>query len=184
MDTTVLTRLADLLATRNQISKQIAAVIGRPDEKGHLSEFIASQVFDIALEPSAVNKGFDGRFSSGSLAGMTVDVKYSAKRDGLINLRRDALPDYYLVLTGPAGAATTSRGKDRPWLIEAVYLFEARVLIDALKHRGVKIGDATSVAQEYWRRAELYPSPSGGPLTLTPDQCEALALFGERRQVV
>lgn len=182
MDTTLLQGLAELLATRNQISKHITAITGRPAQIGHLGEFIASHVFDIALEPSAANKGFDGRFRSGSLAGRTVDIKWYAKKEGLIDLRLDSLPDYYLVLTGPAGPAATSRGEDRPWLIEAAYLFEARPLVDALRRRGVKIGVATSVAQEYWSQAEVYPTSGGGPLGLTPEQHEALALFGARRQ--
>ena len=184
MDTTALKRLAELLVTRNGISKQITAVTSRPAQIGHLGEFIASHVFDIALESSAVNKGFDGRFRSGSLAGRTVDVKWYAKKEGLVNLRLDSLPDYYLVLTGPAGPATMSRGEDRPWLIEAVYLFEARPLVDALRRRGVKIGVAASVAQEYWNQAQVYPTSSGGPLELTAEQCEAIALFGARRHSV
>jgi hypothetical protein len=34
---------------------------------GHLGEWIAAQVFDIALEASAVAVGIDGRFRSGPL---------------------------------------------------------------------------------------------------------------------
>ncbi len=182
MDTEIVQRLAELLATRNRISKEITTIIGRPAQIGHLGEFIASKIFDIALESSAVNKGFDARFRSGLLAGRTVDVKWYAKREGLLDLSPNSLPDYYLALTGPAGPAATSRGEDRPWLIETVYLFEARPLVDALRRRGVKIGVATSVAQEYWDKAELYPKSSGGPLRLTAEQREALALFGARRQ--
>jgi hypothetical protein len=180
--TTALRRLAELLATRNGISKQITAVTGRPAQIGHLGEFIASRLFDLALEASAINKGFDGRFRSGPLAGKTVNVKWYGKQEGLVDIRLDCLPDYYLVLTGPAGRGTTSRGEDRPWLIEAVYFFEAQPLVDALRRGGVKIGVATSVAQEYWHQAQVYPTSSGGPVELTSEQREAIALFGARRQ--
>jgi hypothetical protein len=37
--------------------------------------------------------------------------------------------DYYLVLTGPASAAMSSRGGRRPWCIEAVYLLDAKQLL-------------------------------------------------------
>jgi hypothetical protein len=181
LDTSALKRLSELLETRNGISRQITAVTGRPAQIGHLGEFIASQVFDIALESSAANKGFDGRFRSGLLAGRTVDVKWYAKKEGLVDLRLDSLPDYYLVFTGPPGPAATSRGEDRPWLIEAAYLFSARPLVDALRRRAVKIGVATSVAQEFWSEAQVYPTSSAGPLVLTREQCEAIALFGSKR---
>ena len=178
MDTTTIAHLADLIRTRNAVSKQITALTGRPAQIGHVGEFIAAQLFDIALEPSATNKGFDGRFRSGALAGKTVDVKWYAKREGIVDLRLDDLPDYYLVLTGPHDAVLTSRGESRPWLIESVYLFEARTLVDAIARRGVKVGIATSVANEYWHQAEVYPTSRSGQFQLTAEQRAALALFG------
>ena len=65
MDDRVLNRLAELVAQRNAVSAEISALTGRPAQLGHLGEFIAAGVFDIALEDTAVNKGFDGRFRSG-----------------------------------------------------------------------------------------------------------------------
>ncbi len=101
MDATTIAKLADLIHTRNAVAEQITTLIDRPAEIGHVGEFIAAEVFDIALEESATNKGFDGRFRSGTLAGKTVDVKWYAKKEGLVDLRLEFLPDYYLVLTGP-----------------------------------------------------------------------------------
>lgn len=75
MDVIVLRRLAGLLRRLNCVLEQIATLTGRPGQLGHVGEFIASQIFDLALEDSAANKGFDGRFTSGGLAGKTVDVK-------------------------------------------------------------------------------------------------------------
>jgi hypothetical protein len=48
---------------------------------GHLGEWIASQVFDIALEVSAVAEGIDGVFRSGALEGSMVNVKWYLKRE-------------------------------------------------------------------------------------------------------
>ena len=105
-----LTDLADLIRERNAIEEQMGAIIGRPGLLGHVGEFIASRVFDIKLEHSAAAKGIDGRFTSGPLAGQTVNVKWCAKREGLLDIRPDALPDYYLVLAGPKAAPVSSRG--------------------------------------------------------------------------
>lgn len=76
MDVERLKRLAQLIATRNAVSKQITQLMGRPAQIGHVGEFIAAQAFDIALEASAVNKGFDGRFRSGPFTGCTIDIKW------------------------------------------------------------------------------------------------------------
>ena len=45
-------------------------IVGRPALIGHVGEYIASRVFGIALEHSAANKGYDGRFTDGPLAGL------------------------------------------------------------------------------------------------------------------
>jgi hypothetical protein len=43
-------KIADLLRERNVIDDAIAKIIGRPMTSGHLGEWIAAQIFDIALE--------------------------------------------------------------------------------------------------------------------------------------
>lgn len=179
-----LRELARLLAQRNAIDKQIANLIGRPAQLGHLGEFVAAAIFDIELEPSAANKGYDGRFRSGSLAGRTVDIKTYGKREGLIDLRVSDLPDFYLVLTGPSAPAESSRGASRPWVIEGIYLFDARSLVEALKRRGVKIGVASSVAQQYWQAAEIFPAGRNPSMSLSTEQRESLLLFSGRNQGV
>lgn len=175
-----LERLAELIAQRNAVSAEITAVTGRPALIGHLGEFIASEIFDIRLESSATNKGFDGRFASGPLSGRTVDVKWYGKQEGILDLRTADLPDYYLILTGPASSATSSHGEERPWLIEHVHLFEAASLDRAVAARGVKIGAATSVARELWEAAEVYPNPTCEALRLGEEQRHALGLFSGR----
>lgn len=100
-----LAEVAELLRERNLIDERLAQVLGRPPEKGHTSEWIASRIFDIALETSASHKAIDGRFRSGPLAGRTVNVKWMLKREGGLDMTESADLDYYLVLTGPTATA-------------------------------------------------------------------------------
>ncbi len=71
-----LRQLADLIRARNASDRGIARIIGRPAPMGHIGEFVAAQVFDIAPEEAADHKGADGHFRSGPLAGRTVIVKF------------------------------------------------------------------------------------------------------------
>lgn len=174
-----LSRLAELIKTRNAVASDIAAIIGRPAQIGHLGEYIAARIFGIELEESAAHKGSDGRFADGPLAGKTVNIKWYAKLEGLLDINPNAIPDYYLVLTGPRSAAASSRSGVRPWVIEAAFLFDADELVEALHRRGVKVGIATSVARQYWEEAEVYPSQHNLRLSLSPENRNLLALFGE-----
>jgi len=169
--------LAGLIRERNAVAQRITNVIGRPALIGHVGEYIASKVFDLQLEESATAKGIDGSFRSGPLAGKTVNVKFFAKREGLLDIRPDAVPDYYLVLAGPRATAMTSRGEARLWHIDGVFLFEGAEILDHLKSRGVKIGVATSVIAEQWNRAEMYPASRNRALSLNDEQREMLQLF-------
>ncbi len=173
-------RLADLIRQRNEIGREIAALIGRPATIGHVGEFIAAAVFDIELEESASGRGIDGHFRSGPLAGRTVNVKWYAKHESLLAITPDSLPNFYLVMTGPRSQAMTSRGEARPWLIESVFLFEAAPLVERLKARGVQIGVATSVTRAEWEAAEIYPQPRNPRYRLSEAQRAMLALFGRR----
>ena len=172
-----LQRLAELIRARNATEVEITRIIDRPAQIGHIGEYIASRVFDIVLERSAVNPGSDGRFSSGPLAGKSINVKMYGKREGLLDIRPEYLPDYFLVLTGPKSTAIDSKGRPRPWGVNEVFLFEAQPLIDRLRDRGVKLGVATSVREVEWKAARIYPVSSGSPLTLTQAQQDAIRLF-------
>ncbi len=172
-----LKRLAALIKRRNAIEVEITAIIGRPANIGHLGEHIASKVFHIALEESASQKGIDGFFRDGMLVGKSVNIKWYAKNEAVLDITPDSPPDFYLVLTGPKSPATSSRGKTRPWLIESVYLFDAASLLNQLRARGVKIGIATSTTQTLWDKAQIYPAQNNGQLALSEEQCAYLALF-------
>ena len=172
-----LERLACLLRVRNANEIEITRVIGRPAQLGHIGEYIAGRVFDIALEQSAAHPGSDGRFKSGPLAGKSVNIKMYGKREGALDIRPEYVPDYYLVLTGPKSTAMHSKGTTRPWGINQVFLFEAKPLIDRLHKRGVELGVATSVREEEWKSARIYPASPGSLLELSKGQQDDIRLF-------
>lgn len=174
---TELETVADLLRRRNSIDAEIGLITGRPVVSGHLGEWIAARVFDITLEESATSRAIDGRFAAKPLAGRTVNVKWYGKQEGLLDVSQDPGLDYYLVMTGPRGVAASSRGKARPLVIEAVFLFEAEPLLDALRSRGVGIGVTTSVLAAHWEAAEIFPRTMNTALKLSTEQRELLELF-------
>jgi hypothetical protein len=175
-----LQRIAELLRNRNAIDAQIAAITNRPMTSGHLGEWIASQLFGIALEPGATAPGIDGRFTTGLLAGKTVNVKWYLKREGLLDIGTAVSPDYYLVLCGPLSGAVRSAGTVRPWCISAVYLFETERLYTELRARRVKVGIASSVVNAQWAAAEIYPNAANPAIRISPQQAERLRLFDLR----
>lgn len=169
--------LAELLKEKHLIDERIVNLVGRPAQIGHVGEYIASTVFDIRLEASATAKGIDGHFATGPLAGRSVNIKWYAKLESLLDLTPAHLPDEYLVLTGPRSAAVSSRGTHRPWLIHFVFLLDAHELVNALTARGSKIGIASSIPRQYWDAAEIYPAQRNERLMLTEEQRAMLARF-------
>lgn len=174
-------KIAALLYERNAIDEKIAGIIERPMTAGHLGEWIAAQVFGIELETSAVAAAIDGRFGAGPLQGRTVNVKWYLKREGLVDITDSPVLDYYLVLTGPASAAMSSRRTVRPWCVGSVYLFDAQQLVEEQRSRGVKIGIASSIRAAQWVAAEIYPGAINRSLLLSPAQAELLELFAPSR---
>jgi hypothetical protein len=176
-DLPALQRVAELVNQRNLIDATIGEITGRPVVAGHLGEWIAAAIFDLDLEVSAVAKAIDGRFASGPLAGATVNVKWYGKREGLLDMVEDEQLDFYLVLTGARRPAASSRDSSRPLAIDAVYLFEAASLLNAVSHRGVRIGVATSVIASLWEAAEIFPVQRNFTIPVTREMREALAIF-------
>lgn len=175
-----LKELAALVDRRNEIDRAIAALVGRPAEKGHLGEYVAANIFDVELAASANARGADGRFTSGPLAGRTVNVKWFAAQQGILDLAPVDGPDYYLVLAGPRGAAGSSRGAERPLCIASVHLFDGTALVAALRARGCKVGTASSVRTGEWLSSMVFPDPVSPLLQLTTAQRELLTLFAPR----
>jgi hypothetical protein len=81
-------------------------------------------------------------------------------------------------MTGPHDAAARTVGATRPWVITAVYLFDTQQLLAEQRGRGVQVGVASSVRDDQWRAAEIYPEPRNPLLVLTPQQRERLGWFG------
>lgn len=176
-----LARLAELIRARTAIDNEIAALTGRPAERGHTGEFTAGHIFGIRLEQSASHKGIDGVFVAGPLAGHTVNVKWYGKQQFLLDINPNGPCDLYLVLTGPKAAAMTSRGGIRPWVIDSVYLFDMAALLATLNARQTAVGIATSVRASEWHAAEIYPSANNPLLILSEEQKRLLGLFASAR---
>ena len=173
-----LEQLTELLSEMNSIGERISEITQRPATIGHTGECIAAEIFDIELEESANAKGFDGHFKSGTLAGRTVNIKWYSKLEYMLDINPDALPDFYLVMTGPKGQAVSSRGGVRPWLIDYVFLFNAVELMIELNARGVKIGIATSVRKHVWQDSEIYPNKRNMTYRMSDDQLGKVLAFG------
>lgn len=173
-----LENLSELLTEMNSIGEKISEITQRPATIGHTGEYIAAEIFDIELEESANAKGFDGLFRSGTLAGKSVNVKWYGKLEYMLDINPDALPEYFLVMTGPKAKVLTSKGGIRPWLIDYVFLFNAAELMIELNARGVKIGIATSVRKHEFQDAEIYPNKRHMSYRMTDDQMGKLMAFG------
>ena len=170
-------QLADLIKKRNLIEQDISVITNRPAMLGHTGEYIASRIFNIKLQESASNKGIDGYFTDGNLAGKSVNIKWYTRQQSLLDITPDYLPDYYLVLTGAKVNAASSKGTVCPWEIKHVYLFDAAELVEKLVKRGVKIGIATSIKKESWESAEIYPVQKNLSLPVSDSQRQLLSLF-------
>lgn len=168
--------VARLLRVRNAIDHELAQLINRPVTTGHLGEWIAAKIFEIELHERASHKGSDGIFTTGRLAGRSVNVKWYTKRENSLDMSSSSRPDVYLVMTGPFSSLVTSRGSARPLCVDEVYLFDAEELARALVQRGAAVGYAASVRKQEWVEAQIYPATSA-LLPLSSDQRAALALL-------
>jgi hypothetical protein len=96
-----LAEIASLIKQRNAVEQEITALTGRPAAIGHLREYIAAEIFHIALVDSASEKTIDGHFQMGPLIGRSVNIKWYAMQEGLLDITPTLQPDYFLVLAGP-----------------------------------------------------------------------------------
>jgi len=173
-----LEKLADLLSELNSIGEKISEITQRPATIGHTGEYIAADIFDIELEEAANAKGIDGYYRSGSLAGRSVNVKWYSKLEYMLDINPNALPEFFLVMTGPKAKEPISKGSIRPWLIDYVFLFNAAELMIELEARGVKIGIATSVRKHDYQDAEIYPNKRSMIYRMTDEQMGKALAFG------
>lgn len=173
-----LARLAELLHARNTVESNIANLLDSAVNLDTVGECIAATIFGITLVPSAQHREFVGIFANGALAGRTVDVQWYPRREGVMYIHSNPVPDYYLILAGPKQESSTARALVNPWIITTVYLFDGYQLLTALRERGVQIGSHTSVIHQIWERAEIYPMQQNHLLSLTAEQRQLLHLFG------
>jgi hypothetical protein len=177
-----LATLAELIRQKNRVDNEIAALVNRPAQLGHVGEFIAARIFGIRLHHSAVHKDSDGVFSDDPLAGRSVNVKWYLKRENMVDLTPDSACDFQLVMTGPHSSTARSVGAMRPWVIKAVYLFDTQQLLAEQLGRRVRLGVASSVAESQWKAAEIYPNANNRALLLSEERRTLLDLFdGEDR---
>ena len=176
-DDAQLAEFAALIRERNSIDARIGAILNRPATVGDIGEWIAAKVFDIELAAAANNTAFDGHFTTGSLAGRTVNVKTYLQQYGSLSTTEHPALDCYLVFIGPKGPLGSSRGRLRPFCIESVHLFDARTLVAEVKQNGGKIGNETGIRVAQWNTAEIYPRSTNTSLVLTDKQRAQLAMF-------
>lgn len=171
-----LPQLASLLKSRDTIDGKIAHIIGHPTQAQSVGEYIASVIFGVVLDTSQTHKERDGRFTQGPLMGHTVDIQWRTRHDGILHIKTDPPPDYYLVFVGSKEAAAVQI-LSIPWIIESVHLFHVSELLQALRERGVQIGTGTSITGPLWEHAEIYPAQKNPRLPLSNEQRQLLALF-------
>lgn len=172
-------QLSHLVLEFNAITAKISDLIGRPALLGNVGEFIASELFDFALETRGNNHAWDGRFRSGPLKDKTANIKVLGRREGILDLNMSLLPDYYLVLAGPRARTSMSGLSSRPWSIASIHLFNARELHSAFTLAGRRVGIASSVRLAEWDAAEVYPHNRSGILKLTDEQRRWIETYGK-----
>lgn len=180
-----LTDLAEAVRMKNLADRPIARLIKKPALPGHFGEFVAARIFDIELHDDAAHPGSDGVLRYEKLNGTSVNIKFTTKHDGLLNMNEEEeiWPDYYLVMTGPKENPEPSHGEDRPWVIESVFVFDTIALVCELWTRNPKkkIGVATYVPVDLWAEAMIYPNCVSPLLPVMDAHRDLLALFSAAR---
>ena len=171
-----LVELARLLDERNEVDSKIARIVGMSARIGDVGEYIAARVFEIKLHESRSAKGSDGIFVGGQFKGRTVNVKFYTDSGNGLDLKPPGSTEFYLVFSG-GGKEMGMKGVSRPLTIDSIYIFDESALMGKLLARGVKIGEPTSLRNEDWDEAELYPRSRSPVYRLIDDQRRMLKLF-------
>ena len=171
-----LAELARLLDTRNQVDSKIAGIVGRSARIGDIGEYIAARIFEIKLHDSGSAKGSDGIFMGGPFKGRTVNVKFYTDSGYGLDLKPPGSTEFYLVLSG-GGKEMGAKGTYRPLTVDSVYIFDEPTLMGKLIARRVKIGEPTSMKNEDWDEAELYPESRSPVYKPNDGQRRMLRLF-------
>lgn len=172
-----LDELADLIRRKNAIDADIAAIVGRPAQMGHVGEHVAAEIFWHCARAFSINEVHRRLLRHGSLGGPVSQHQVVRETGGVAGSCAQLPPGLLPSDDRTQGPAMSSRGGVRPWLISHVFLFESTNLYDALDRTGSKIGVATSVRAHLWAEAELFPEQRNPSLPLTSDQRNALLMF-------
>ncbi len=178
-----LSHLADLIGERNRVEREIVAITDRSAQLERVGEYIASIIFDLTLYPFRSEMGSDGYFNIGPLAGQSVDVKWYSREEYRVSVNVAALPDYYLVFSGPRVSTIVSRRAPHAWAISKVHLFQAKAFVDASLLNNAKANVGIVVARAHWDEAELYPNARNPFFSLTEAQRARLAMFAPDRLI-
>jgi hypothetical protein len=175
-----LTHLADLIRIRNYVNSSVSRIINHPAEVGHIAEYLMGVILDVELNDVPNAKATDGVFSGGALAGKSVNVKYRAAQSKLLNLEEFLDPSlhahFYLSVQGPKSASKTSAGRELPFVVSSIYLFESSALIPQIAKPG-KADLGRFVPTALWQAAMIFPQQVNQALILSDEQRAALALF-------
>ena len=101
METDSLAQAAALLRERNAIDVELAGLIHRLMTSGHLGGGLPRRSLTSNSEHQLLRQALMAVSRSGPLSGRTVNIKWSLKREGLLDMTESVALDYYLVLTGP-----------------------------------------------------------------------------------
>jgi len=172
-----LPRLAELLRARNTVESNIAKLLECEVTLSNVGEHIAACIFGIRLIPTTSQTGFVGIFTTPTLKGKTVDVRWYPRRGGYLNIHTDPAPDYTLVLAGPEIEQNEARALVNPWVITSVHLFHMQELLSALRSRGIRVSPRVSINTHLWEQTEIFPRQHNPGLILADEQRQLLKLF-------
>jgi hypothetical protein len=168
--------VASLVRERNAIDAKLAQIMHRPMASGHLGEWLASQIFDIELEKSAVTRGWDGRFRSGPLHDRTVNIKWYSNVRALSTRSSPQrwTATWYWPARHPRRSlheAAPAPGTSTPCTCSAH--------LNSTPSSSPAVSSSASppaCAHKQWTNAEIYPS-TNPLLPMTPRQVELLGQF-------
>ena len=138
---------------------EVETVIEKQIDRRNIGAFIASEIFDIALDQHR-NIAYDGRFRSGEHKEKSVLVKWYGTRQPTLDIDGGMTPDFYLVLVG----------SEKEFVSEEVYLFPIDSLITKLRVRNQETGlaDPTMMRNKDWDEARVM---------LTEEQKNQISIF-------
>lgn len=165
-------RLAQQLQQRSIAEFRIAQQIGAPFSPARVVKYLMCHLLQIAQDSGSA---YDGRFTEGSLAGMTVKIHYYSSKLRLMAGRRNVVskqpPDYHLLVVGARAEKKRDLLSSIP-TIESIYLLSASE-IDGL----LSLREAKCDIEELLEQFQIHPESRNRLLCLTDEQRDVLERF-------